>query len=124
MHEPTAEKLPFKGGEFEGVLVRHLLEHLKDPRKVLEEACRVCSRTLVVVFSQLPNQYSTKQIRADNYLGAERWSHPSGGLEAVISCAGFRKIDKENYSPDQKHRLIPRESVWTCSRRLETRSAL
>jgi len=119
----TAEEIPFKDNEFEGVLVRHLLEHLKDPLPALGEACRVCSRTLVIVFSQWPHTGS-KSVPTDDYLGAARWSHAEWTMDSRIRRAGFRRIDREMFNPNRRDRLAPREAVWVCQRNEETRSAI
>lgn len=119
----TADKMPYADRDFEGVLVRHLLEHLENPLPVLKEACRLCSRTLVIVFSQWPRM-SGRSLPTDAYLGAPRWAHPEQTLELAIRIAGFRRIDKELFNPNQRDRLAPREGVWTCQRNEETRSAI
>lgn len=119
----TADKIPYADRDFEGVVVRHLLEHMRDPLPVLKEACRLCSRTLVIVFSQWPHTGS-KSVPTDAYLGAARWSHPEWIMDSRIRRSGFRRIDREIFNPNQRDRLAPREAVWVCHRNEETRSAI
>ncbi|HEX7254120.1 MAG TPA: methyltransferase domain-containing protein, partial [Thermoanaerobaculia bacterium] len=37
----SADALPFSGGDFDAVLLRHLLEHVADPARAIESAARV-----------------------------------------------------------------------------------
>lgn len=113
--EAKAESLPFEAGEFEGVVVRHLLEHLEDPYEVLREAARVCSRIVVLVFSQWPRN-GGKSMISDAYLKAIRWSHPERLLRAELDRAGFQAVAEERYdpSPENRKRLAPREAIWVC----------
>lgn len=47
----NAEKLPFKDGEFRCVVLAETLNHVADPKKVLEEAKRVASESIIFVVS-------------------------------------------------------------------------
>lgn len=116
-HETHAESLPFEDQAFHGVLLRHLLEHLEDPYPALREAARVCSRSLVLVFSQWPRD-GAKSILTDAHLKVLRWSHGTPILMAELKRAGFAMVTVENFQPTPKGRarLVPRESIWICSR--------
>ena len=43
------ESLPFPDGHFDTVICTHVLEHILDLRKALQELRRVCARQLIVV---------------------------------------------------------------------------
>jgi ubiquinone/menaquinone biosynthesis C-methylase UbiE len=45
-----AHHLPFKDGSFELVKASHLLEHLKNPPKALDEILRVATKEVVLKF--------------------------------------------------------------------------
>ena len=45
-----AEHLPFKGGSFKVVKASHVLEHLRNPAKALDEILRVATKELILSF--------------------------------------------------------------------------
>ena len=49
-----AEKLPFANKSFHVAVLAEIIEHVKDPVKVMREACRVADRTLITT----PNEYA------------------------------------------------------------------
>ncbi len=54
-----ANELPFSNQEFDTVLVRNVLEHMTDDKKVLRECLRVGKRVIIVV----PNRTSRKLLK-------------------------------------------------------------
>lgn len=111
-HQGDAEDLPYGDGEFRGVLLRHVLEHLEDPIPALREALRVSSGMVVLVFSQWPRD-GWKSILTDQYLGALRWSHGAPMLRRALEGASWSHSE-EKFSPDQRGHLAPREGLWIC----------
>lgn len=110
-----AEELPFDDQEFDAVVARHLLEHLEDPYPALREICRVARRRVVLVFSQWPHD-GPRSLLTDAHLRALRFSHPAPLLRAELERGGFPDAMVENFTPAQRGRLDPRESVWWCKR--------
>jgi len=82
--------LPFSGGRFDVVLLRHVLEHLPQwlMERALSEAMRVARRTVVVDFYVPPSvgENSCTQRVGDNFLET-RWAIHD--LEVPISNAGW-----------------------------------
>jgi len=126
-----AEKLPYEAESFDGVLLRHVLEHIEDPRDALAEAVRVCSRDLVVVFSQWTND--RHRLLTDSHLRAARFSHVAGNLLGVAKP--LELIARYRWTPtglrdargpvEGAANLAPREELWHLSRRpVESLAAL
>ena len=46
--QADAHELPFSNGSFDCVVLGDILEHVLDPRKVVEEACRVSRKRVVI----------------------------------------------------------------------------
>lgn len=110
-----AEKLPFKERRYDGVLIRHLLEHLENPRQALAEAMRVCSDRLVLVFSQWPTFSAPTRLMVDTDMRVPRFAHNGAQLLAQLEADGF-SVTMHNYVPGSKH-LSVREALWVCSRK-------
>ena len=53
-HAAFADKLPFDDGEFDAATAMEVLEHVPDPRAVLDEMTRVASRWLLVSVPREP----------------------------------------------------------------------
>lgn len=117
-----AEELPFPDRTFQGVLVRHVLEHLQAPVPALREAARVCDRDLVLVFSQWTNP--RRSIVSDSHLQALRWSHHDSTL--FVAVPEFHTVARYIWRPggtveacrDEMvtETLAPREEFWHLSR--------
>lgn len=119
-----AEDLACPDESFQGVLLRHVLEHLDDPRDALTEAVRVTGRDLVIVFSQWTND--RQRLLTDTHLRAARFSHVGGHLLNIARplelIARFRWTptglrDAIRNEPAQGANLAPREELWHLSRR-------
>jgi ubiquinone/menaquinone biosynthesis C-methylase UbiE len=74
----SAETLPFATASFDLVILRHVLHHLKDPKRALMEAARVARRA-VLVAEPFFDQEDPRQARS---LVLEIWSR------RVEWCAG------------------------------------
>ena len=115
------EPLPFTDDEFDAVVVRHVLEHLERPEFALAEAVRVCSETLVVVFSQFPTSGTHSRI-TDADMKLPRWAHPAHFMESVIGSGGFTLSIQDQYEPPMTAvlsgelgtALSPREAYWVA----------
>jgi len=117
-----AEELPYESESLDGVLLRHVLEHLANPRDALAEAVRVCRRDLVVVFSQWTND--RRQLLTDAHLRAARFSHVAGHL--LNAAKPLELIARFRWTPtglrDERGpvagvaNLAPREELWHLSR--------
>ncbi len=130
LREGAAESLPLPDKSADGVLVRHVFEHLEDPAPAMREACRVCARDLVIVFSQWTNP--RRSIISDSYLKALRWSHHDGYLMSAFHPLQF--VARYRWGPSRNDRagmttelrsdricapdeqLGPREELWHLSR--------
>jgi ubiquinone/menaquinone biosynthesis C-methylase UbiE len=93
------EKLPFKDNSFDSVIVSHLIEHIKEPKKALKEVKRVLKKK-GILFLTTPNYFSLwplaeivfdKTIANDGYSLDEqhisRFTHFS--IKKSIRAAGF-----------------------------------
>ncbi len=133
LREGAAESLPVPDKCADGVLVRHLLEHLEDPCPAIREACRVCARDLVIVFSQWTNP--RRKMVSDSYLKALRWSHCDAPLIEAAWRHEFELVARYRWGPSQNdqaagmtreeshdrvcgpdEQLAPREELWHMSR--------
>lgn len=83
----------------DGVVLRHVLEHLQDPAPLLQSCARSVrpGGRLVVVFSQETHAAGLPlPLLTDRHLGACRWSHYRPAIYAAIAGAGvpggWRKV--------------------------------
>lgn len=82
------KRLPFKSGEFDAVLLVHVIEHLKDPLFALKELARVTKKG-GVLFISTPSPWS-----------ANAWEDPyhvrpftKGSLKTLADDAGYDAIE-------------------------------
>lgn len=98
---------------FDGVLLRHVLEHLQHPHALFGAALEAARRRVVVVLSQASRAHGiVGPLMTDRHLGAMRWSHWRPQLVAAAARAGFVLADYRLGPPD----LVVREELLAWER--------
>jgi 2-polyprenyl-3-methyl-5-hydroxy-6-metoxy-1,4-benzoquinol methylase len=89
----SAEELPFREASFEVVIIKHIVEHLQDPEKAIQEIGRVTAPGGILILST-PNLDSLlKPWKGERWIGYQDPTHislrkPAEWLE-TIRGAGF-----------------------------------
>lgn len=105
---------------FDAVLVRHVLEHLREPWQLLAAAANVCGGTLVVVLSRETRLQGIPQpLLTDRELGALRYSHWRLTLLQVIASRGFYVHERATHADG----LVPHEEYFELRRRRDVATA-
>jgi len=87
----SAEEAPFKDHEFDVVILINVLDHVYDPRKCLENACRILRPGGYFIFGQeLSDQEDEKKlVHADGEIG-----HPIRVAHPELDSFLFPRFDK------------------------------
>ena len=92
----SAQELPFSDHSFNVVIIKHIVEHLPDPQKAMQEIGRVTepSGTLILATPNLDSML--KPWKGDKWIGYQDPTHislkrPDEWLE-LIRSAGFRPV--------------------------------
>ena len=102
------EKAKLKGNFYDLVVLNHVLEHMRDPRKVLEKVRRVLKKD-GIVFIDVPNfgglsariwGIGWKYILPKEH----KWHFTNEALQRLIKKAGLKVIYRET-----------RSGIWDCS---------
>lgn len=92
----SAQELPYQDGAFNVVIIKHIVEHLPDPQKAIQEIGRVTEPGGILILAT-PNLDSLlKPWKGDRWIGYQDPTHislkrPAEWLEYIRS-AGFRPI--------------------------------
>lgn len=76
----NADNLPFEDGSFDTVCLGDILEHVKDPHKVLNEAMRVTKDRVVVT---VPNEWLWDDPNLLSFETREKWKERGADLREV-----------------------------------------
>ena len=90
----SATELPFDDGEFDTVVSSHVIEHVKDDEKAIEEMARVAKKRLLVVVPE-------GNVDAKNF-GSKHLRY----YDRVNFCRLFEKVDSlesQGYSLPHSH---------------------
>ncbi|MDP2778164.1 MAG: class I SAM-dependent methyltransferase, partial [Anaerolineales bacterium] len=91
-----AQQLPFTNHSFNVVIIKHIVEHLPDPAKAIQEIGRVTEKDGILIFDT-PNLGSLlKPWKGDKWIGYQDPTHislkqPQEWLD-LIRSAGFRPL--------------------------------
>ena len=111
----SAQELPYKDGAFNVVIIKHIVEHLPDPQKAIQEIGRVTERggTLILATPNLDSML--KPWKGDKWIGYQDPTHislkrPAEWLE-MIRSAGFSplKIFSDGFWDVPYIRFVPRQ---------------
>jgi len=89
----SAQELPYKDGVFNVVIIKHIVEHLPDPQKAIQEIGRVTEKggTLILATPNLDSKL--KPWKGDRWIGYQDPTHISlkhpAEWTAYIKDAGF-----------------------------------
>ena len=92
----SAQELPYKDGAFNVVIIKHIVEHLPDPQKAIQEIGRVTEHggTLILATPNLDSLL--KPLKGDKWIGYQDPTHISLKRPAewlsFIQGAGFELI--------------------------------
>jgi len=116
----SAQELPFKDGVFNVVIIKHIVEHLPDPKKALREIGRVTEKggTLILATPNLDSLL--KPWKGDKWIGyqdpthislkhPDEWSYliEKAGFDLVdIFSDGFWDVPYVRFIPKQIQKLI------------------
>lgn len=102
LHEGYVEEMPFEDGEFDIVILRHILEHLEEGYEVaVKEALRVASKEVVVVFFLTPTMADDHQLEerpsGDNtgythWWNTYSWPLFAGFVKPLVSDVQTRQV--------------------------------
>ncbi len=111
----SAQELPYKDGAFNVVIIKHIVEHLPDPQKAIQEIGRVTEPGGVLILVT-PNLDSLlKPWKGDPWIGYQDPTHISLKRPAewlsFIKGAGFRplKIFSDGFWDVPYIRFVPRQ---------------
>lgn len=103
----------FPDEEFDAIMMNHVIEHVPDPKKLLEECRRILKKDGMLV-ALTPNAHSRghKHYR-DNWRGLETPQHlqifSTNSLAMLAHCTGFKNV--ASFSSIQGSLYLPRASA-------------
>jgi len=111
----SAQELPFSDGVFNVVIIKHIVEHLPNPKKAISEIGRVTERDGILILAT-PNLDSLlKPWKGDSWIGYQDPTHislkpPAEWLE-LIRNAGFSplKVFSDGFWDVPYISLIPKQ---------------
>lgn len=104
----ASTEVPPRPALADAVVVRHVLEHLREPDHLLAMAAAAARRRLVVVLSQESRAHGLAgPLLTDTHLGAARWSHYRPQLLRVTEAAGLQLERRETHADG----LVVREEL-------------
>ncbi|HXF86533.1 MAG TPA: class I SAM-dependent methyltransferase [Anaerolineales bacterium] len=115
LHTASAQELPFTNHSFNVVIIKHIVEHLPDPQKAIQEIARVTEPggTLILATPNLDSLL--KPLKGDQWIGYQDPTHislkrPAEWLE-IIRRAGFNplKIFSDGFWDVPYIPLIPKQ---------------
>lgn len=115
LHTASAQELPFRDGVFNVVIIKHIVEHLPDPRKAIQEIGRVTEKggTLLLATPNLDSLL--KPWKGDSWIGYQDPTHislkrPDEWL-SLIEGAGFEliKVFSDGFWDVPYIRYVPRQ---------------
>ncbi len=111
----SAQELPYRDGAFNVVIIKHIVEHLPDPQKAIQEIGRVTERggTLILATPNLDSLL--KPWKGDKWIGYQDPTHislkrPAEWLD-MIRSAGFGplKIFSDGFWDVPYIRFVPQQ---------------
>lgn len=127
LRHTSLEKAGFKKGEFDVVVMSHVLEHILDPDSVLTEALRVLKKDGLLVV-QVPNieglPVKVQNWRGDVWYGywptQHIWHFTPKTLRMILEKNGFKivKVDTRHcmyYEPTGHWTDVPRDLILKLS---------
>lgn len=111
----SAQELPYRDGAFNVVIIKHIVEHLPDPQKAIQEIGRVTEPDGTLILAT-PNLDSLlKPWKGDKWIGYQdpthiALRHPGEWLEFIRS-AGFRplKVFSDGFWDVPYIRYVPKQ---------------
>ena len=98
----------------DAVVIRHVLEHMRDPSELLRFAAAATRKRLVVVLSQDTRTHGMAgPLMTDRHLGAMRWSHWRPAMLRVVESCGLRLFHHQAGSAGG---LVAREELFCWAR--------
>jgi SAM-dependent methyltransferase len=111
----SAQELPYKNGAFNVVIIKHIVEHLPEPQKAIQEIGRVTEPGGVLILAT-PNLDSLlKPWKGDRWIGYQDPTHISlkrpGEWLSFIEGAGFElvKVFSDGFWDVPYVRFVPRQ---------------
>jgi 2-polyprenyl-3-methyl-5-hydroxy-6-metoxy-1,4-benzoquinol methylase len=96
LHTASAQELPFRNNSFNVVIIKHIVEHLPEPQRAIQEIARVMEKNGTLILAT-PNLDSLlKPWKGEKWIGYQDPTHialkrPTEWL-SLIEEAGFRLI--------------------------------
>ena len=111
----SAQELPFRDDSFNVVIIKHIVEHLPDPQKAIQEIGRVTERggTLILVTPNLDSLL--KPWKGDKWIGYQDPTHislkPPAEWFSFIEAAGFtiRRVFADGFWDVPYIRFVPKQ---------------
>ena len=111
----SAQELPFSDGSFNVIIIKHIVEHLPDPRKAIQEIGRVTEAggTLILATPNLDSLL--KPWKGDAWIGYQDPTHislkPPAQWVSLIKAAGFQliKVFSDGFWDAPYVRYIPKQ---------------
>ena len=111
----SAQELPFGDGSFNVVIIKHIVEHLPDPRKAIQEIGRVTEAggTLILATPNLDSLL--KPWKGDAWIGYQDPTHislkPPAEWLSLIKAAGFDliKVFSDGFWDAPYVRYVPKQ---------------
>ncbi|HET6821666.1 MAG TPA: class I SAM-dependent methyltransferase [Anaerolineales bacterium] len=111
----SAQELPFSDGSFNVIIIKHIVEHLPDPRKAIQEIGRVTEAGGILILAT-PNLDSLlKPWKGDAWIGYQDPTHislkPPAEWLSLIKAAGFEliKVFSDGFWDAPYVRYIPKQ---------------
>jgi 2-polyprenyl-3-methyl-5-hydroxy-6-metoxy-1,4-benzoquinol methylase len=116
----SAQELPFKDGVFNVVIIKHIVEHLPDPQKAINEIGRVTEPGGILILATPNLDSGLKPWKGDKWIGYQdpthiSLKHPAEWLDLIRSADfsplkvfsdGFWDVPYIRYVPKQIQKLF------------------
>lgn len=111
----SAQELPYKDGVFNVVIIKHIVEHLPDPQKAIQEIGRVTEKGGILILATPNLDSKLKPWKGDKWIGYQDPTHISlkrpKEWTYLIEKAGFEIYDifSDGFWDVPYIRFVPRQ---------------
>lgn len=105
-----AEHLPFRQGAFNTVFMGEVLEHLRNPKKAIEDVHEVLTDGGCLVFS-VPNKFGLWSIHVDTIIAAIKGYNPEGHV-SKFTLGALKRLFRDKFELEEVYNTAVLGSSW------------